>query len=123
MIKKETAVNTNQILFVTNPYLAVGAVITDAGTNANEHGKKIVKAGTPVAGDLEDRTTAFTIATGENAKNAVGVLVHDVDVTEGENNGTVMLLGAVNTERLDEETKELITADVKAALKTIFFCA
>lgn len=120
MIKKETAVNTNQILFVTNPYLAVGAVITDDGTDANEHGNKIVKAGTPVAGDLEDRTTAFTIATGANA---VGVLVHDVDVTEGANNGTVMLLGAVNTERLDEETKELITDDVKAALKTIFFCA
>ena len=119
MIKTETAVNANQIAFVTNPYLAVGAVITDVGTTAKD-GRKIVKAGTPIAGNLEERTTAFTKATGADA---VGILVHDVDVTNGPNNGTVMLLGAVDTHKLDAETKALLTEDVKTALTTIFFCA
>ncbi len=116
-IKKETAVNVNQILFCTDPQVSVGVQVSDTGITAS-NGKKIVKAGTPLAGSLEVRGTAFAKATTTSgASNAVGVLLHDVDVTDGANNGTLLIFGFVDLNKVDATTAALITADVKTALK------
>ena len=116
-IKKETAVNVNQILFCTDPQVSVGVQVSDTGITAS-NGKKIVKAGTPLAGSLEARGTAFAkAATTEGVSNAVGVLLHDVDVTDGANNGTLLIFGFVDLNKVDATTAALITADVKTALK------
>ena len=128
-IKKETYGSTNQILFNVEPQVSVGIVVDDSvQATANSLGKKIVKAGTPITGSLDARTTAFTAAatsgtTGNEKSNAVGILLHDVDVTDDDNNGTVLLFGFVNTNRIDETTKAKITAEVKAALPMIKFVA
>lgn len=122
-IMKETYGNKNQILFAVEHQVSMGIVV-DTTCGVAENGRKIAKAGTPVTGNLDERTTAFTPAdktTG--ASNAVGILLHDVDVTDGDNNGTVLLFGFVNTNRIDETTKAKITADVKAALPMIKFVA
>lgn len=96
-IKKTEAINTKQILFMTQPYAAVGVVVDNTGVTAGEDGRKILKAGTPIAGDLTTRTTAFTKAvdsgSGTTTSNAVAVLVHDVDVTDGNANATALILG------------------------------
>lgn len=110
--KKSTAVTPTQILFNTEPQVSVGIVVSDSGVTANSEGKKIVKAGTPLTGNLEARSTAFTAGT----SNAVGVLLHDVDVTNGAENGTLLIFGFVNLDRLDSATAALITSDVKTAL-------
>lgn len=116
-IKKETAVNVNQILFCTDPQVSVGVQVSDTGITAS-NGKKIVKAGTPLAGSLEVRGTAFAKATTTSgASNAVGILLHDVDVTDGANNGTLLIFGFVDLNKVDTTTAALITADVKTALK------
>ena len=116
-IKKETAVNVNQILFCTEPQVSVGVQVSDTGITAS-NGKKIVKAGTPLAGSLEARGTAFAKATTTSgASNAVGILLHDVDVTDGANNGTLLIFGFVDLNKVDATTAALITADVKTALK------
>ena len=115
--KKTAAVTSNQILFCTEPQVSVGIVVSDSGVTANSEGRKIVKAGTPLTGSLEARTTAFTAAvTASGASNAVGVLLHDVDVTDGAGNGALLIFGFVNTARLDSEVSALITAEVKTAL-------
>lgn len=122
-IKKESYGNRNQILFATQHQVSVGIVVDDAAGVA-VGSKKIVKAGTPLAGSLDARETAFTAATGSGANNnAVGILLHDVDVTEGDNNGTLLIFGFVNTNRIDETTRGKITADVKAKLPMIQFMA
>lgn len=110
--KKSTAITPTQILFNTEPQVSVGIVVSDSGVIANSEGKKIVKAGTPLTGNLEARSTAFTAGT----SNAVGVLLHDVDVTNGAENGTLLIFGFVNLDRLDSATAAMITSEVKTAL-------
>ena len=102
--------------------ISVGVVVSDADVTANADGKKIVKAGTPLAGDLTNRTTAFTAATTvSGASDAVGVLLHDVDVTGGSNNGTLLIDGFVDLNKLDADVLTKITADVKSALIHVRF--
>ena len=81
-------------------------------------------AGTPLSGDLTARNTAFKKAatSGEPAaSNAVGLLLHTVDVTNGKQNATVLVSGLVDLNKLDSATAALITAEVKAALPRITF--
>ena len=111
-------INRNQILFNVEHQLSVGIMCTNTNVTANTEGKKILKAGTPMAGSLTKRDTAFTKASGNNA---VGVLLHDVDVTAGTNNGTLLIFGFVNTDRIDATTAALLTSDVQGALPMIKF--
>ena len=125
-ITKTSYLNKNQILFAVEHQVSMSIVVDDANITAGSNGKKIVKAGTPLAGSLDARTTAFTKASSSGSpsvSNAVGILLHDVDVTAGENNGTLLIFGFVNTNRIDATTKALITAEVKAALPMIKFVA
>lgn len=117
-IKTQTYVNVNQILFNTDPQVSVGILVSNTGITADSEGKKIVKAGTPLTGSLEARGTAFAKATTTSgASNAVGILLHDVDVTAGAENGTLLIFGFVDLNKVDTTTAALITADVKTALK------
>ena len=126
-VTKTSYLNKNQILFAVEHQVSMSIVVDDtAGTEDSATKRKIVKAGTPLTGSLDARTTAFTKASSSgspSASNAVGILLHDVDVTAGENNGTLLIFGFVNTNRIDATTKALITAEVKAALPMIKFVA
>lgn len=103
-----------QILANVDLQHSMGVVVAQGDVAVDANGKKIIKAGTPMTGNLNARTTAFTKASGADA---VGVLLHDVDVTAGNANGTLLIFGFVNTNRLDSATQALITAEVKSALK------
>lgn len=117
-IKSQTYVNVNQILFNTDPQVSVGVLVSNSGISAGTDGRKIVKAGTPLAGSLEARGTAFTkAATTEGVSNAVGILLHDVDVTAGAENGTLLIFGFVDLNKVDTTTAALVTSEVKTALK------
>lgn len=124
-VRKETYGNTNQILFAIEHQVSMSVVVSKA-LGVAEGTKKVVKAGTPLTGNLDARTTAFTAATAGSsteASNAVGVLLHDVDVTTGDANGTLLLFGFVNTNRIDAKTKAKLTDIVKAAMPMIKFVA
>lgn len=124
-VRKETYGNTNQILFAVEHQVSTGVVVSKA-LGVAEGTKKVVKAGTPLTGNLDARTTAFTAATAGSsteASNAVGVLLHDVDVTTGDANGTLLLFGFVNTNRIDAITKAKLTDTVKEAMPMIKFVA
>lgn len=115
--------NPKQIMLADSQMVSFGVVVGNTGVNAGSDGKKILKAGTPITGDIEARNTAFQKATssssGEPAvttSNAVGILLHDVDVTAGNANGAIVLFGFVDLDKLDAETFKLITAEVKTAL-------
>lgn len=124
-VRKETYGNTNQILFAVEHQVSMGVVVSKA-LGVAEGTKKVVKAGTPLTGDLDARTTAFTAASAGSsteASDAVGVLLHDVDVTTGDANGTLLLFGFVNTNRIDATTKAKLTDTVKKAMPMIKFVA
>ena len=181
--------------------IGVGVVAGNTGVDANTEGKKIIKAGTPMHGDLTNRTNAFLVAgqtvdptatatvegtgitaatvtaatfktavsnvtgtyvftaavsagttwsmggstvtlsdygivatgsaadgdkitvvfTAEDATPAVGVMLHDVDVTAGNNNGTLLIDGFVDLNKLDDDVLAMITSTVKSQLTHVRF--
>ena len=115
-IKTEKYGNITQILKNVELQESVGVVVDDSVATADSLG----------TGDLDNRTTAFTAAKAGSStekSDAVGVLLHDVDVTTGDANGTLLIFGFVNTNRIDTTTKAKITAQVKEALPMIKFIA
>lgn len=113
-----------QILFNVQNQMAVSVKLGKNFTGAvTENGRKIVKAGTPLSGDLTARGTAFVAAKDEttpgssgDGKPAVGVLLHDVDVTDADGNGSLLIWGFVNLNRVDSTTAQLITDKRKTEL-------
>lgn len=108
----------NQILANVEHQWSVGVVV-DQSVGVDVGIKKIAKAGTPITGSLDERTTPFTKAD----STALGVLLHDVDVTLGHNNGTMLIFGFVNTNRLQDDVKELLNTNIKNSLNMIKFLA
>lgn len=121
-IKKETLVNNHQILFNVQNQMSVGIKLGKNSNAAQTVGsRKIVKAGTPLNGDLKARDTAFVKAV-DSTNPAVGVLLHDVDVTDGDANGTLLIWGFVNMDRLESDISALITATRETELAgRVFF--
>lgn len=113
-IKKTTYGGPVQILFNVQNQMSVGIRVSDA-YSVTRDGRDIVPAGTPLSGDLTDRTTAFVQAV-DNTKPATGVLLHDVDVTNGAANGTLLIWGFVDLNKVDPTTAALITATRKTEL-------
>ncbi len=125
-ITKDTLGAPAQIDAFPQVTVAVGVVVAQA-VGITVGGKKIAKAGTPLNGDLTARTTAFVKAADDStgsagdAKPAVGILLHDVDVTAGAANATLMIGGWVDLKKLDSTTAALITAKRKTELPMIGF--
>lgn len=116
-IEQVATTATKQILFATQPSMSVGIVVGNAGVSADSNGKKILKAGTPLKGSLEARGTAWTLSADSSGTNpAVGVLLHDVDVTAGNENGTALIFGFVDLNKVDSSVTALITTAAKTAL-------
>ena len=128
--------DSNTILFCENGAIGIGVVVGNTGVSS-VNGKKILKAGTPMTGDLTARTTAFQKATTTAGKagnlvvpdgggtvelpepkvsNAVGILMTDIDVTNGDANAQIYLYGIIDMNKVDSTTAALITAEVKTAL-------
>lgn len=107
------------ILIANNSYcVTLPALVGNSGVDADSDGKKILRAGTPLAGTITARGTAFTKT---NGSSATAVLLHDVDVTNGDENATIVLAGCVDKLKIDATTRALITSDVVSALPRIIF--
>lgn len=103
-----------QILFNVQNQVSVGIKLAKNFAGAVvENGRKIVKAGTPLTGDLTNRSVAFTAA---GDANASGILLHDVDVTDSDANATLLIWGFVNLDRIDTTTKAKLTTAIQTHL-------
>lgn len=111
-ITKTTATAPTQILADVDNQFAVGCVIpASMQATANDGSRKIVKAGTPLKIDLSNLQTAAAAPTtdpatanGETPSDMNAVLLNDVDVTAGNANGTALVFGFVNLNRIDTTT-------------------
>lgn len=118
VVKTTYGAPEKHILIANDSYMVtLPAIIKDTGVSAGTDGRKVVKAGTPLYGDIEKRDTGFTIS---GAGNPVCVLMHDVDVTAGDENGTIVIAGCVDLLKLDDSVKTAISS-VKANLPRIIF--
>lgn len=112
-ITKTTLTAPKQILANVELQASVGCIVpTTLGVTVGA--RKIAKAGTPVNIDLLDLQTAAkatVVAAGDNpAVPMNAVLLHDVDVTAGNANGTALYFGIVNVNRVDSSVATAITA-------------
>lgn len=118
-ITKTTGAAPVQILFDVQNQVSVSIVVDD-GYSVTRNGRKIVPAGTPLSGSLTARSTAFVKAV-DTTNPATGVLLHDVDVTEGDTNGTLLIWGFVDLNKIDTTTAALITATRQSEMPSIKF--
>ena len=122
-----TYTNITEILKFADHYVSIPVMVDDAGISAVD-GKKIVPAGTIVGGMGSTNTILgndTTLATKHNTQSgattvagsgvdAEGVLLNDVDVTNGDAPGAMLIHGFVDLNKLPEAP----CADAIAALKT-----
>ena len=104
-VAKATYAATKQILANVENQVAVGCIVPQA-LGVTVDAKKIAKAGTPIKVDLMNLQTPAVKADGATALNAV--LLHDVDVTAGNANGTALIFGFVNVNRVDSDVATAI---------------
>lgn len=103
----------------------LSCIVNDTGVSAGADGKKILKAGSPVGSAtnvFENRDTVLSLSTGSsNGGNAQGVLLHDVDVTSGSANATLVAAGVIDLLKLESDVLLYIDTTVKSALSKIIF--
>jgi hypothetical protein len=114
---------TRQILAITDMQFSIGVVVANTGVVADANGKKIIPAGTPIGGDtsalaVRNTVLAVTNLAADGAK-AQGVLLHDVDVTKGNANATMLVFGFVDLTKVATAAKPV--AEAKAVLTKITF--
>lgn len=111
--EKDVALNPDNLF-------EIGVQVANTGVTADSEGRKIIKAGTPVGGTTSVLATRNTVLTVTNSSstgaNAQGVLRHDVDVTAGNANATMIVRGEV-----DESKCPTIASEAKTALVHIIF--
>ena len=119
-ISKNTLTATKQILANVDLQVSVGCIVPQS-LGVTVGNKKIVKAGTPIKIDLMNLQTVAVRADSSAPMNAV--VLHDVDVTNGNANGTALIFGFVNAKRLDSDVFEALGPAIVAtgASKQITF--
>lgn len=124
-VKTMQGITRKNILVDEQNSTALSCMVSNTGVQAVE-GKKIIKAGTPLAGSLTNRNTPFTVAkdtesSGTFTSDAVGIVLHDVDVTAGNANSQVLIFGFVDVTKLDESVVALLTDAAKKNMRMIQF--
>lgn len=110
-VAKATYTATKQILANVDLQSSVGCIVPQTlGVAVGT--KKIAKAGTPIKIDLMNLQTVAVKADGTTPLNAV--LLHDVDVTDGNANGTALIFGFVNVNHVDSDVATAITTAAAA---------
>ena len=119
LIKQTNYGVATDILIAPELMFSIPVQVTNTGVSANDNGKKIIKAGTPIGGAtnvLLNRNTVLAVANGATAQ---GIVLHDVDVTKGQENATMLVAGYVDIDKIDVDARP--SADAQTALTKITF--
>lgn len=112
MVEKVATYGTRKTIVIGQEsyYIALPCRVTGTANS-------VIKAGEPLAGDIEKRDTAFAAAT----DGAVGINLHEVKLDKnGKGNATLLIAGCVDLLKLDEAVKANVQT-AKAALNKIIF--
>lgn len=111
-IRTKSGASATQILADVSMQSSIG-IIVEAAAGVADGDRKIVKAGTPLIIDATNtQTPAKVITSHDDETNGIDkanvVLLHDVDVTDGNANGTGLVIGIVNWSRLAASVQALL---------------
>jgi hypothetical protein len=97
--------NKQQILFDANNFTSISCIVSkDSGYWEIQGDRKIVGAGSPIQVDLFNRNVpAISNPYNENCV----VLLHDVDITDSDQNAQALVFGSVNFTKLSDNSKVL----------------
>lgn len=115
-ISKATYTAPKQILANVELQSSVGCIVPQT-LGVAVGSAKIAKAGTPIKIDLMNTNTAVAAA---GAADMNAVLLHDVDVTKGNANGTALIFGFVNVNRVEADVAVKIAAVTTNSSKVTF---
>lgn len=114
MVKKETLVNNRKDILINK---GTATVVTCQVNNTNVstvNGKKIIPAGTPIGGTTSLVTNPNAVLSVTNTStlgaNTQGILLDPVDVTDGNNNGHIVLRGTIDYSKCPPFDASVITA-------------
>jgi len=116
-VRKSTYGAPVQILANVEFQYSVGCIVPQSiGVNVTANGvtRKIAKAGTPININLNNINAAVTAAT----TTANAVLLHNVDVTDGAANGTALIWGFVNKNRVESDVLTKINTVTDSGMVT-----
>ncbi|MBR1750436.1 MAG: hypothetical protein IJ740_06055 [Ruminococcus sp.] len=102
---KKTVISGTPEILKYNDYKAFAYLVKAEGVEADSEGRKIVKAGTPLPG---------------NDDTAKGILLSDVDVTDGDAPGALVYEGSLDSTKITANGIT-IAAAVKTALPRVTF--
>lgn len=118
-VKTNNYANEKQILIAPELAFSIGCLVGNTGVEADANGKKIIKAGTPVGGSTSVLTNRQTVLT-KGAENAQGVVLHDVDVTDGDGRATLVIAGYVDLYKLDADVVTIVNEAAKTLNRIVF---
>lgn len=109
-IVKADCATPKQILADPNLQFSVGCLVpTSVGATATT-----VKAGTPIRVDLNNINAACK-KVDNSAVFANAVLLHDVDLSHGQANGTALIFGFVDLNKVDTTTQTSLKTALESA--------
>ncbi|WP_203642954.1 hypothetical protein [Levilactobacillus andaensis] len=98
--------------------LPLSCMVQDTNATADDNGVKFIKAGTPLGATgfkIRDREkTVLSPAT--DASQAVGIAMHDINVSDGVARDTVIFRGDVVYSNMDTDVQALFTDEMEKAL-------
>lgn len=118
MITEKSYGNDVDIRIASELAFELPCIVSNAGVVANEEGKKIIKAGTPLYGENYFMNRQEVLKT--SGTTAYGVALHDIDVTAGDTNDTLLIAGYVDYLKLDASVQSLVDT-AKTNLTRILF--
>ena len=118
-VKSKSYGNEKQILIAPELAFTIGCLVGNTGVDANSNGRKIIKAGTPVGGSTSVLTNRQTVLT-KGEENAQGIVLHDVDVTDGDGRATLVVSGYVDLYKVDDDVKTIITSATSTLSRIVF---
>ena len=131
MVKKTSYDTPKSILIAPEKAFSIPVIVGNTGVSAGSDGRKIIKAGTAIGGDtsvLTNRQTVLKVTNEipeyelkdiEKGSKSQGIILHDVDVTDGDANATMLVFGFVDLNKI-ETTSQPVT-EVQTALTKITF--
>ena len=102
---KQNAINLPLEILYNNHFVGIPCMVSSTGITPDSEGKKIVKAGTILP---------------QNDATAEGVLLTDIDVTNGDCSGTIIIHGFIDNAKL-VKNGITVSAEAVSALKMIDF--
>lgn len=120
MIKTQAYENVKNILLAPKLAYAIPVQVANTNVTADANGRKIIKAGTPIGGATSALLTPNTVLSVVSNNTAQGLLLWDLDVTDGNNNGTMLVRGVVDSSKIKDFDTVVPTA-VRGVLPNITF--